>query len=53
MGTEFQFYQMKSSTDQLHKKDPDAGKDWRHKEKETTEDEMVGWHHQHSGHEFG
>ena len=25
-------------------KDPDAGKDWR-KEKGTTEDEMVGWHH--------
>ena len=26
-------------------KDPDAGKDWRREEKETTEDEMVGWHH--------
>ena len=26
-------------------KDPDAGKDWRQKEKRTTEDEMVGWHH--------
>ena len=25
-------------------KDPDAGKDWRQKEKGTTEDEMVGWH---------
>ena len=24
-------------------KDPDAGKDWRQKEKEMTEDEMVGW----------
>ena len=23
-------------------KDPDAGKDWRQEEKETTEDEMVG-----------
>ena len=33
-------------------KDPDAGKDWRQKEKETTEDEMVGWHHQLNGHEF-
>ena len=31
-------------------KDPDAGKDWR-QEKEATEDEMVGWHHQLSGHE--
>ena len=32
-------------------KDPDAGKDWR-QEKGTTEDEMVGWHHQVNGHEF-
>ena len=27
-------------------KDSDAGKDWRQEEKGTTEDEMVGWHHQ-------
>ena len=33
-------------------KDPDAGKDWRQEEKGTTEDEMVRWHHQLSGHEF-
>ena len=33
-------------------KDPDAGKDWGQKEKGTTEDEMVGWHHQLDGHEF-
>ena len=33
-------------------KDPDAGKDWWQEEKGTTEDEMVGWHHQLSGHEF-
>ena len=33
-------------------KDPDAGKDWRWKEKGTTEDEMVGWHHQPDGYEF-
>ena len=26
-------------------KDPDAGKDWRPEENETTEDEMVGWYH--------
>ena len=32
-------------------KDPDAGKDWR-REKGTTEDEMVGWHHWLNGHEF-
>ena len=34
-------------------KDPDAGKDWGQEEKGTTEDEMVGWHHQHNGHGFG
>ena len=33
-------------------KDRDAGKNWRQEEKETTEDEMVEWHHQLSGHEF-
>ena len=27
-------------------KDPDAGRDWGQEEKETTEDEMAGWHHQ-------
>ena len=32
--------------------DPDAGKDWRQKEKWMTEDEMVGWHHQLNAHEF-
>ena len=26
-------------------KDSDAGKNWRQKEKGTTEEEMVGWHH--------
>ena len=30
----------------------DARKDWRQKEKGMTEDEVVGWHHQLSGHEF-
>ena len=33
-------------------KDPGAGKDWRQEEKETTEDEMVGWDHRLDGHEF-
>ena len=28
------------------------GKDWRQEEKETTEDETVGWHHRLDGHEF-
>ena len=34
-------------------KDPDVGKDWGQEEKGTTEDEMVRWHHQLNGHEFG
>ena len=33
-------------------KDPDVRKDWGQEEKGTTEDEMVGWHHRFSGHEF-
>ena len=33
-------------------KDLDVGKDLRQEEKGTTEDEMVGWHHRHDGHEF-
>ena len=37
---------------QLIRKDPDAEKDWRQEEKGMTEDEMVGWHPWHSGHEF-
>ena len=37
---------------QLIGKDPDARKDWEQKEKGTTEDGMVGCHHQLSGHEF-
>ena len=27
-------------------------RDWGQEEKGTTEDEMVGWHHQLNGHEF-
>ena len=37
---------------QLTGKDPDAGKDQRQEEKGTTEDKMVGWHHQRNGHEL-
>ena len=33
-------------------KDSDAGRDWGQEEKETTEDEMAGWHHRLDGHEF-
>ena len=32
-------------------KDLDAGNDWRQEEKGMTEDKVVGWHHQLSGHE--
>ena len=34
-------------------KDPDGGKDWGQEEKGTTEDEVVGLHHQHNAHGFG
>ena len=34
-------------------KDPDAGKDWGQEKKETTEDEMIGWHHWLNGCGFG
>ena len=33
-------------------KDPDVEEDWKQEEKETTEDEMAGWHHQLYGLEF-
>ena len=36
----------------LSGKDPDAGKDWRRKEKGRTEKGMAGWHHWLDGHEF-
>ena len=35
-----------------HAKNRLTGKDWRQEEKETTEDEMVGWYHRHNRHEF-
>ena len=40
------------SNNWLTGKDPDAGKDWRQKEKGKTEDEMVGRHHRLDGYEF-
>ena len=36
----------------LIRKDSDAGKSWRQKEKGMTESEIVGWNHQLDGHEF-
>ena len=41
---------MMQRTDSLE--DPDAGENWRQKEKGMTEDEMVGWCHRLDGHEF-
>ena len=41
-----------NAKNRLTGKDPDAGKDRRQEEKGTTEDEIVGWHHQRDGHEF-
>ena len=32
--------------------DSHAGQDWKQEERRTTENEVVGWHHQFSGHEF-
>ena len=37
---------------QLIGKDSVAGRDWGQEEKETTEDEMAGWHHRLDGREF-
>ena len=37
---------------QFIRKDPEAGKDWRQKEKGMAEDEMVRMHYQHNGQEF-
>ena len=37
---------------QLIRKDPDALKYWRQKEKMAAEDEIVGRHHRLNGHEF-
>ena len=33
-------------------KNPGVGEDWEQEEKGATEDEIVGWHHRLSGHEF-
>ena len=37
---------------QLIRKDPDAGKNWRQEEKGMTENKIVGWHHWFNGHAF-
>ena len=45
------FGHLMQRTDSI-RKDSDAGRDYR-REKGTTEDEIVGWHHQLNGHGFG
>ena len=52
VGAEAPILWLPDVNSQLIGKDPDAGKDWRQEEKVTTEDEMIGWHHQLNGHEF-
>ena len=52
IGAEAPIFWPSDETNWLIGKDPDAGKDWRQEEKGKTEDEMVGWHHRLSGHEF-
>ena len=47
-----QYFDHLTSEEPTHWKRPDAGKDWRQKEKGATEDEMVGWHHWLNEHEF-
>ena len=44
-----QFGHLMRRVDSLEK--TDAGRDWGQEEKETTEDEMAGWHHQLNGSE--
>ena len=46
------YYKVPDAKNWLLRKDPDAGKDWRHEEKGVTENEMVGWHHWLDGHKF-
>ena len=48
-----QYFWPPDAKNQLIGKDPDAGKDWRQEEKGMTEDDMVRWHYQLNGHEFG
>jgi hypothetical protein len=51
-GSELGHWGVSRSTTLLIGKDPDAGKDPRHEEKEAAEDEVVREHHWLNGHEF-
>ena len=46
------FGHLMQRADSLEKTLMQAGRDWGQEDKGTTEDEMVGWHHQLDGHEF-
>ena len=48
----FQFFVLPDAKNWLIWKDLDAGKDWTREEKGMTEDEIVGWHHQLTRHQF-
>ena len=50
--TETPVLQTSDTKSQLIAKDSDAGGNCRQEEKGVTEDEMIGWHHRLSGHEF-
>ena len=50
--TEVPIFWPHDTKSQLTGKDPDAGKDRRQEETETTENGMVGWHHRFDRHEF-
>ena len=47
----FQILKPPDAKSRLIGKGSNAGKDWRQEEKQTTEKEMVGWHHQLNGDE--
>ena len=49
---EVPIFQPRDAKSLLIGKDPDAGKDWKQKEKGVAEDEMVREHHRLNGHEF-
>ena len=51
-GTEAPILWLPDVKSWLTGKEPDAGKDWKQKEKRTAEDEMVGKHHWFSEHEL-
>ena len=52
VGAEAPILWLPNVKSQLIGRDPDAAEDWRQEEKETTEDEIAGWHPWLNGHEF-